>query len=422
MKKMRLSCLLLALLMLLCTIPVLTASAEGITLTLLANQDWVTKPYMKAAWENYEAKTGNTLDIQVVPIDSGESMMKMKFATGEIPDIFMHFGGYSLTAYQPEKNFVDFSEAAWASDLQEYVVDQSKFDGKLYGLPHWEASISGLLYNKEIFENLGIAIPNTQAEFEAACETIKEAGITPIYLSFKDVWPLLYQFGIDPLVADPAVLEKLNTNQMTYADLDGFKELVTWFQTMADKAYIGDRYTTNTWDGAPEAIASGEYAMIYAWDSWAYTDLEPKYPGMAEKFGIMPAFMGSYEQGSFEGPNVCLTFANKNGKNVDAAIEFINFLADPENYNIAFDGFSTAPVFKGQTTNLPTTLFVEAQDLIAEKGHSSLAMPFIVGFTQVEGAKYLQDLMIGNIDVDECIRQMDQDRIEIAKAQQVEGF
>jgi raffinose/stachyose/melibiose transport system substrate-binding protein len=140
-------------------------STGSVTLTILANQDWVSKPYMKAAWQNYEQQTGNKLDIQAVPIDSGEQIMKTKFATGEIPDIFMHFPGHGLAPYRPADNFVEFSDAPWVSDLMPYVVDQAKYDGKVYGLPHWEASISGMIYNKEIFNDLGITVPTTQAEF-----------------------------------------------------------------------------------------------------------------------------------------------------------------------------------------------------------------------------------------------------------------
>ncbi len=395
---------------------------EPVTLTILANQDWVTKPYMKAVWSLYEKKTGNKLDIQAVPIDSGEQIMKTKFATGEIPDIFMHFGGSSLAAYQPEKNFVDFSSAAWVSDVQDYVLPQAKFNGNVYGLPFWEASISGIVYNKEIFEKLNIAMPTTQAEFMAACETIKNAGITPMYLAFKDAWPLMYQYGLDNLVLDDEVLKKLNTNQIKYADIPEFKKLIEWYKEMTDKGYFGKSFATNTWDGGPEALGEGKYAMMLAWDTYADTDLEPKYKGISEKFSIMPAFQNVVEGGSYEGPNVCLSFVNKNSKNVDAAKAYIEFLANPENYNEAFAGIGTSPVFKGMTTNKTTPLYDSAKDVIAAKTVASTAWPSVIGFTQVEGAKYIQDLMIGNISVDECIEAMDKDRMQIAKAQQVEGF
>jgi hypothetical protein len=46
----------------------------------------------------------------------------------------------------------------------------------------------------------------------------------------------------------------------------------------------------------------------------------------------------------------------------------------------------------------------------------------IIGFTEVESAKYIQDLMLGNKTIEETIAAMDQDRIENARAQQAEGF
>jgi len=398
------------------------AAKEPVTLTIMANQDWVAKPYMKKAWENYEKATGNKLEFVVVPIDSGEQFMMTKFATGDIPDIFMHFGGYGLTPYSPEKNFVDFSDEEWVNDIKSYVKDQTIFNGKVYGLPLWEASISGMIYNKEIFAELGIAVPTTQAEFEATCETIKNADITPIYLAFKDVWPLLYQFAVDTMVVNKDTLDKLNSNQIKYADIPEFTDMIKWYKKIADIGYLGDKFTTNTWDGAPQALGEGGYAMMYVWDAWVSSDLEPKYPGISDKFGLCPAFLGTPEQGTYEGPNVCLTFVNKNSEKVDEAIEFVNFLAKPENINIAFEGYATAPVFNSETSNIPTKQFIESKESIDKVGNSSIAWPRIIGFTQVEAAKYIQDLMIGNKTVEQCIEAMDQDRIENARAQQIPGF
>lgn len=395
---------------------------ESVTLTLLANQDWVTKPYMKTIWQLYEEKTGNKLDIQAVPIDSGETIMKTKFATGEIPDIFMHFGGSGLAAYQPEKNFVDFSDAAWIPDVQDYVLPQATYNDKVYGLPFWEASISGIIYNTEIFDKLGLAMPSTQAEFMAVCAALQSAGIDPMYLAFKDTWPLLYQFGVDNMFLDSAVLNELNSNKLAYADIPAFKSMVQWYKDMADKGYFGEKFATNTWDGAPAALGEEKAAMMLAWDSYANSDLDVKYPGISSKFSIMPAFVGAVDGGSYEGPNVCLTFANKNSKNVSAAIEYVNFMANPANYNEAFRDFGTTPVFKGEYANKTTALYDSAADVIAQKTVASTAWPSVIGFTQVEGAKYIQECMLGISTVDECIAAMDNDRMEIAKAQQTPGF
>jgi raffinose/stachyose/melibiose transport system substrate-binding protein len=398
------------------------SAKKSVTLTVLANQDYVTKPYMKAIWANYEAASGNKLDIQAVPTDSGEQVMETKFATGDIPDIFMHFGGYALTPYAAAKNFVDFSDASWVKDVEPYVLDQTKVDGKVYGIPFWEASISGMLYNKDIFTKLSITVPKTQEEFVAACDKIKASGVTPIYMAFKDVWPLLYQFPVDTMVTDASVLSKLNSNQLTYAGIPAFTTMLEFYKTLATNGYLGKMYTANTWDGLPDALGTGKYAMAYCWDSWLSSDLEPKYPGFSSKIGIMPAFLGTPDTGTYEGPNCCLTMVNKNGKNVAAAKDFVAFMATPANYNKAFAGVFTSPVFKGETSNVTSQQYTDSIDSITAVARASTANPSIIGFDQVTAAKYIQDLMLGTITVAQCVKSMDADRIGKAQAQKVSGF
>ena len=132
--------------------------------------------------------------------------------------------------------------------------------------------------------------------------------------------------------------------------------------------------------------------------------------------------MNTTENGTFEGPNVNLTLVNKNSPNLQAALDFVEFMAYPDNYNYGFDGFQTAPVFKQETSNLPTAQYTEAADWIAKVGTASIANPNIIGFSSIDGAKCIQELMIGNIDVDQCLQQMDEERIKSAVAQQASGF
>ena len=89
---------------------------------------------------------------------------------------------------------------------------------------------------------------------------------------------------------------------------------------------------------------------------------------------------------------------------------------------MAFEGVECAPVFKSQTSNVPTAQFVEASDVIDAISNPPIAWMDIIGFTEVESAKYIQDLMLGNKTIEETIAAMDQDRIENARAQQAEGF
>lgn len=421
MKKMRFAALVLAIAL---SLAAFGACAEGTMLTIMANANHFENPYIKAALANYEEKTGNKLELQGIPADNFETVSQTKFNTGDIPDILISFGNNTLAAYNPEKNFVDFTNADWVSDLVDVSYAQAEYKGVIWGLPHWEASATGILYNKALFEKLNIAVPTTQDEFMAACQTLKDNGVIPMYLAFKDTWPILQQIGMDVIFANAQTLDAINSNQITYSDIPEMTKLLQWYKDMADLGYLGDDYTTNTWDYASEALGSDQYAMMLGWDVWLYKVFAKTYGEKADTFGLMPAFVGVNESGTIEGPNNALFLVNKNGMKVDAAVEFVNFLADPENYNIAFNGVVTAPVFKGQTTISSTPQYNEALEsgLLSAVQRPSSTWGNVIGFTQGEPAKIIQEVMLGTSTIEEALSNMDIDRISIARAQKTQGF
>ena len=86
-------------------------------------------------------------------------------------------------------------------------------------------------------------------------------------------------------------------------------------------------------------------------------------------------------------------------------------MADPENYNQAFDGVSTAAVFKQETTNVNSSQYDGNKDSVDTLIRASSAQPKIVGFNQQEGGKALLQLMNGDISVEECVKLIDDDRV-----------
>ncbi len=59
---------------------------------------------------------------------------------------------------------------------------------KFYGVPFGTAFGGGVLYNKPIFDKLGLSVPKTWAEFMANNKKIKAAGVPPVIQSYKDTW------------------------------------------------------------------------------------------------------------------------------------------------------------------------------------------------------------------------------------------
>ncbi|MDE7067789.1 MAG: ABC transporter substrate-binding protein, partial [Schaedlerella arabinosiphila] len=314
----------------------------GVTLTLYCNADDMAKPYMQKIISLWEEESGNKIDQQGLDTDNAETIALTKFTTGDIPDLYVHFGNSNLKNFNPEENFVDWTDAEWVSDIQDSVLPQATYNDKIIGLPFWEASNSGCFYNKKIFDELGISQPKTQEEFDKVCDKLLENDIQPIYLAAADSWPILYQFALDPVLEEhPEYIEQLNAGELTYAEIPEFTSMCEWFLSAAEKGYFGKNFASDTWDYCSEVLGTGEAAMLFCWDTWFDTDYDSEsYDYAGEDFGIMPVFMGTCEEGTYEGGNVNLMMANKNGDHVEEAKDFINFMSVPENYNQAFDGIS----------------------------------------------------------------------------------
>lgn len=363
------------------------------------------RTYLERAFSRYEELTGNRLELIQVDREEFDRRMSMVFqGLEEEPDVILSYGGTNIDSYHPDENFYDFSDAPWVEDLTDTSINQAVYNGRIIGIPHWEASVSGTIYNKTIFKRCHLEIPENQAEFMELCEALLENGITPLYVPGKEISMLLYQFPLDSVVEDTAVLNGLNDRSLSYGDIPEMKQIVTWYKTMADKGYMGDSYLTGDWSGMDTAMGSGQYAMMLCWDTWLYTD----YTGDPEEFGLMPAFMGVPEEGTYEGPNLGLFLVNQKSGNLDNALNFITFLSDPYNYNAAFEGIYTAPVFKNQVNSISTPQYQEAERLIERKYRSSTAWLRIKGFSQMDAAAIREYMKPGaKGTAEECLEEMD---------------
>lgn len=382
----------------------------GVTLTLWSQEPEMERIYMQRAIHNYEKDTGNHIEVVALAQDEFQGCVAEALHTkADAPDLLLSYGGTNIDAFNPDENFYDFTDAVWVDDLTDTSINQAIYNGKIIGLPHWEASISGTLYNKEIFSKHHIAIPQNIDDFLAVCETLLAKGITPVYLPFQSISMMLYQFPLDTIVKDTDILNALNDGTMGYDDMPEMKLVLEWYKTMAERGYFGENFTEDTWDGMNDAMKSGEYAMMLCWDTWLYTDFE----GDSSSFGLMPAFIGVPENGTFEGPNLGLLIVNKKSDKLNAALNFITYLADPYTYNRNFEGIYTAPVFKHQVASISTPQYMEAERLIDRNYHDSTAWLRIKGFSQMD-AKCIIDYIMSKdgTTAEQCLEAMEQLRRE----------
>jgi raffinose/stachyose/melibiose transport system substrate-binding protein len=162
----------------------------------------------------------------------------------------------------------------------QMLKDVAKSD-KVYGIPY-ATNADAVIYNKDIFKQLGIDIPQTWDQFIAACEKIKAAGKNPFYFTFKDAWTTLPAY--DALAANTEgknFFNELSKGKTTFAK--GQKETMDKYLTLLKYANA-DSQGMGYSDGNT-AFAKGESAM-YLQGVWAIPEIKKANPNI--NLGIFP--------------------------------------------------------------------------------------------------------------------------------------
>lgn len=400
-----------------------TISDDSNTLTLLIKKSDSEKVYIQRIMELYESESENKIKPIVIEDSDFDNKSTEVFNSDDIPDMFFHFNDSALESLNSETNFYYMNNESWVGELNNNVkascLDSS---GNLLGLPFWENSLSGCYYNKKLMDELGLRPASTQTEFDTLCEAIKTIGYTPIYWAGSECnW--MFQFALDPIFADnPELLEKLNKNEITYADIPAVENMITWLNNAAKQGWFNSNYSEATWNDIAPAIENGEAVFVFIWDTWFDTDFKDGGKYTRDDFALMPVFMNTVDTGTYEGGNLNMLMVNKNGTKLDKALEFLNFCAEPKNYNKAFDGISTMACFKNQTTNIQSKMVTDVMVSVESNQRVSTAWSKIVGYKPDDIGNAVLQLFQGKTDVAGCIKIMDEHRIDIAKKIGAEEF
>ena len=119
----------------------------------------------------------------------GDNLIKTKLATGEMEDMFQYDSGSLLQALNPDQSLVNVADQEYMGKLDENYKTAVGTANGTYGVP-WNSSMAGgILYNKDIYAELGLKVPTTWDEFIANSQKIKDSGkAAPIVASFGDGW------------------------------------------------------------------------------------------------------------------------------------------------------------------------------------------------------------------------------------------
>jgi ABC-type sugar transport system, periplasmic component len=394
---------------------------SDVTLKVMISTDW-NSDAMKDVFERYQAN-GSKLDVQILPGGQKlDDLILTRAATKDLPDIIFVYGMSNfLTKVQASNNFVDLSGESYISKISKSISAQKdwlKMDGKYYAIPAGGLNVSGVIYNKKVFEDLKIEVPKTYDELLAACEKIKGAGITPIYEAGKDGWPLqLFTFNLfaDMVQKKQAdIIDRLNSNQVKFAEIPEYIKALEMQKSLKEKGYVNSDLMSGTYDASLAGLAEGKVGMIFNAD-WAIPTLVQKYPDAKIGMFAMP----------YDGDNVCIisdpwaVSISSYGKNIDAAKKFLEFFTSEENLNTYYGKLKSIPAYSGVKVDLnPGT--AEMAEMVDE----GKALPFYNGLLNPaykDYIKVLQELYTG-ISPEEAAKKIDEQRASMGKELGMEGW
>lgn len=319
------------------------AFEPGTTITYLASQNWVLDSEMELA-KQFEAETGVHVDFQIIPSDQYFNVLQTKLdAGGEGIDIFGGQSGKTDIELQlnAEKNAVPLTDQEWVKRMDPLSVEQISLDGETYGLTIWD-TVGGswvVVYNKAMFADNGISVPTTYAEFAAACQTLLDAGITPIYEPFADGWHhVLWFLEMGPVyeAANPGLTDALNANETTFADDPTMLTALMQLKEMYDKGYFGDDALSNEFANTEAAMSSANYAMTVNRFGLP-SQIEAAYPEVsADNFGFFVIPLADNQIWNVN-PAAPSKFIYSGSENIKAAKAYFEFLTRPENLQYMLD-------------------------------------------------------------------------------------
>jgi raffinose/stachyose/melibiose transport system substrate-binding protein len=312
----------------------------------------------------------------------GDNIIKTRLSTGEMSDIFIYNSGSLFQALNPTKTLADLTDLP----AQGRIIDSFKTvvtaNGKIYAVPFTTAMGGGIFYNRQIYKELGLAVPKTWAEFMANNEKIKAAGKVAVAQTYKDTWTsqlfvLADFYNVQANVPNFAADYTANTVKFatTPAAIRGFEHL----EEINKAGYLNEDYGAATYEDGLRMVATGE-AGHYPNLSFAIGAIKQNLPDNLQDVGF---FAQPGDDASKNGLTVWMPnalYIPASSQHLDEAKKFVDFVASVEGCDIqtATNGAQGPYMIKG--CKLPADVPPSVADLLPyfeKEGGTAPALEFL---------------------------------------------
>ncbi|MBJ6359760.1 ABC transporter substrate-binding protein [Paenibacillus sp. GCM10012307] len=359
--------------------------------------------------EKAEKNIDVTIKLEMPNPDQAKQILQTRLASGDAPDLFTLHAIADIPTYSKAGYLADLSEQPFVPKLYESVRKTVTYDGKIAALP-LESLSWGYLYNKKIFNDLGLTPPQTLDEMNAVIEKLKSNKVTPFELSFQESWipQLMMALSLGGVVSSehPDWIDKMNKGQASYADVkDVFNIIDLIMANGTDKPFEVGSAAGST------DFANGKAAMWVQgpWQAESILKANPNF-----EFGVAPLPVSNNPAGTMINLATSTSLAvSSTSKNKEVALDLLNYVLDDKDSSPLFQELKFNPV--AEIHKYETFPWITEASSYVSKGKAYLDLSLPNGVTD-ETAKLLQSYYTKNVSKDDVIKALDKTWANAIKA------
>ncbi|RGW21131.1 extracellular solute-binding protein [Ruminococcus sp. AF13-28] len=287
--------------------------------------------------------------------------LQVAMASGTGPDLFGLTTGTMTEQYAPfaedMSGLGDEYWSDWKDTISETAVEQCTIeDGTVVGMPLLVAGMTDLLYNKTLMDECGIEkVPTTYEELKDAAAKAKEKGYVCVAAGAADDWVNSDWFVQISNEFEEGAVYEAEKGERPWTDQCFVDTMTAWQNLFNDGIFEDGALGVATYPDARDQYFFARKSIFFLTGSW---HLGPTSPSNSEIQGTeignqgdtigMCVFPSMSEDGKIcgtSGVDIMLA-VNKDCKEKEAAMKFVQFMADGDGQQYWVNYLQGAPVSK----------------------------------------------------------------------------
>jgi raffinose/stachyose/melibiose transport system substrate-binding protein len=264
--------------------------------------------------DNLRAYDDGAIDVEEFANDAYKEKIRTAIGSGEAPTFIHNWTGGTLLDYVDNGDVEDITEAV--PDLLDRVLpsvaQNGEADGAQYAVPYSEVQPVVLYHNKELFEQVGVEVPETWEDLLAAVEAFKAEGITPFALAGQSVWPeLMWIQYLTDRIGGPEVFQAVVDGKPDAWSDPAITEALERIQQLVDAGAFGQNFGSVTADANADValVYTGKAAMLLQ-GGWVYGAFKADAPEFVSDGTLGFSNFPAIESGKGDAANIVGNPAN----------------------------------------------------------------------------------------------------------------